>query len=120
MNRRSPSKPERIAFGIILAAVVCLCAALLVPGFRRLHERHNRINDLTNDVKADEGKKHEREREIAELDTDEGVERAAREDLHYAKEGETVFDFEPAAPPSAAAQAPDGTRTPAPSGGGRP
>ena len=119
MNRRSLSKPERIAFGIILVAVVCICAVLLVPGFRRLHERHNQIDELTDEVKAEEQKKHEREREIAELDTDEGIEHVAREELRLVKPGETVFDFEAAAPSSGAAQAPDSTPTPALPGDGR-
>jgi cell division protein FtsL len=115
MNRKSPSTAERIAFGIILVAVVCLCAVLLVPGLRRLHERHNQINQLNDERKAEEQKKLRAEREIAELATDKGIERAAREELRLVKPGEIVFDFGPAAPGSAA-ETPGGTP---PTGDGR-
>jgi len=110
MNRRSPFRLGRIAFGITLIATVCLCAVLLVPGLRQLHERRKQIAALAEERKAEEQRKLRCEREFDELRTDEGIERAAREDLRYVKDGETVFDFTPAASDS---------ETPAPSGDGR-
>ncbi|MBN1917014.1 MAG: septum formation initiator family protein [Verrucomicrobia bacterium] len=107
MNRKSSTPAERIAFGVILVAVVCLCAVLVVPGLRRLHERHEQIEALKEERNAEEQKKLRAEREIGELSTDEGIERVARQELRLVKPGEVVFDFD-TAPRSGAASQGDG------------
>ncbi len=94
MNKKSPSRVARIGFPLIVVAMVCLCVAVLVPGIRRLHERRGQIEVERERKKAAEQCVLRLKREKNELETDEGIERVAREELRLAKPGETVFDFE--------------------------
>ena len=99
-NKKTPSRTTRFVEAAIAITVAGLFVALLVPGIRRLHERQQEIQDLREAVKAARERVEDRRRQIQELGTDEGIERAAREELHLAKPGEKIFVFEqePAAP----------------------
>jgi len=94
MNKKSPSPAGRFARPLIILAVVCLCAYVLLPGIRRLHERARDIRELAKDKEAAAEGVHECQRQISELDTDKGIERVARDELHLVKPGEIIFFFE--------------------------
>jgi cell division protein FtsB len=93
-NKKSPSRTTRFIEAAIAIAVACFFVALLIPGLRSLHERRLEIQQLRQEVEAARQRVEDRRREIQELGTDEGIERAAREELHLAKPGEVVFVFE--------------------------
>lgn len=94
MNKKSPSPAERIALPLIILAVVCLCAYVLLPGIRRLHERGRDIRALGKEKAAAAERVRQCQRQIRELDTDKGIERVARDELRLVKPGEIVFFFE--------------------------
>jgi cell division protein FtsB len=93
-NKKSPSRTTRIIEAAIAIAVACVFVALLVPGIRSLHERRQQIQHLRRDVAAAERRIEDRRRQIQDLGTDEGIECAAREELHLVKPGEVIFVFE--------------------------
>ena len=99
-NKKSPSRTTRFIEAAIALAVACFFVVLLVPGIRSLHERRLEIQELREAAQAARQRVEDRRRHIQELGTDEGIERAAREELHLVKPGEVVFVFEqePAAP----------------------
>ena len=96
MNKKTPSPTKRVAIPLIAVVIVCLCIGALVPGMRALHK-------LRRETAACRQQKKAQERHVAQLrfevehdsNTDEWVERVAREDLHLAGPGETIFVFEP-------------------------
>jgi cell division protein FtsB len=94
MNKKSPPRGSRIALALIVAATVCLCVAVLVPGVRHLHEAERQKRTTLQEKKKAEDDILRLQREKEDLETDEGIERVARDDLHYAKPGETIFVFE--------------------------
>ena len=94
MNKKSPPHGSRIAFALIAAATVCLCVAVLVPGVRRLYERKREEGATLQEKKSLEEDIVRYRREKKELETDEGIERVARDELHWVKPGETIFVFE--------------------------
>lgn len=100
MNKKSPSLLVRVVFPLLLLATVSLCVAVLLPGMRRLARRQREIQRLREDVRARHERKGQWKREIRSLETDEGIERVARDELHLVKPGERIFVFEPQAPTS--------------------
>jgi len=99
-NKKSLSPGARVAFPLIVGATVCMCGAVLLPGFRGLHTRQAEIEARRDKVEAVEARRLECQREMKELETDDGIARVAREDLHLVKPGERiiVFEQEPATP----------------------
>ena len=99
-NKRSLPPTARVAFPLLVGATVCVCGAVLLPGFRGLHKRQGEIEAGRKKVAAAEERLLECQREIKELETDEGIERVAREELYLVKPGERIFIFEqePATP----------------------
>jgi cell division protein FtsB len=67
---------------------------MLLPGFRHLHERGQEIEALGKKKAVATERVRQHERQKKELSTDAGIERVARDELHYAKPGETIFVFE--------------------------
>ena len=113
MNRRTLSRGERIGLGLLIALVVCLCAMALVPGARQLHRRSVEIECLRAEKLAAEQRLAELQREKSEADTDEWIERVARDELRLVKPNEVIYDFskKPGASSEAASQ-PPGERSP--------
>jgi len=93
MNKKSPPRLARIAFPLILVGTVCLSVAVLIPGVRQLHARQMQIEAVRAEKKAAEESLLRLRREIDDADSDAWVERVARDELHWAKPGETVFVF---------------------------
>ena len=96
MNKKTPSPAKRVAIPLIAVVIVCLCIGALVPGMRALHK-------LRREKTARRKHNQTVERDVAQLrlevehdsKTDEWWERVAREDLHLAGPGETIFVFAP-------------------------
>jgi cell division protein FtsB len=109
MNRRTLTRGERVALALLIVAVVALCGAALVPGARELHKRSVEIERLRTEKHAAEQRLADLNREKSMADTDEWIERVARDDLHLAKPDEVIYDFsrKPATSGTAAGQAPD-------------
>ena len=93
MNKKSPPRVARIAFPLILVGAVGLSVAVLIPGVRQLHARQKQIDAAGAEKKAAEQSVLRLRREISESETDVWIERVARDELHWAKPGETVFVF---------------------------
>lgn len=113
MNRKMLSRGERIGLGLLIALVVGLCALALVPGARQLHRTSVEIERLRAEKRASEQRLAELKTEQREADSDEWIERVARDELHLVKPGEVIYDFsrKPGAPSEAAAPSP-GERSP--------
>jgi cell division protein FtsB len=94
MNKKSPPRGARIAFPFILVGAVGLSVAVLIPGIRQLHARQTQIEAVGAEKKAAEEAVLRLQREIGESDSDAWIERVARDELHWARPGETVFVFD--------------------------
>ncbi len=113
MNKKSPPRVARIAYPFILVGAVGLSVAVLIPGMRQLHARQTEIDAARAEKQAAQEAVLRLQREISESDTDAWIERVARDELHWAKPGETVFVFDKA--PDTAGQGegqPPGQRSP--------
>jgi cell division protein FtsB len=93
MNRRTLSRGERVALALLIGVVVCLCGLALVPGARQLHRRSVEIEQLRADKRAAQQHVLDLEREKSAANTDEWIERVARDELHRVKPGEVIYDF---------------------------
>ena len=76
---------------ILYAAFVGLLLASYVSPLQEIVESHIRILTLRSDLEEVDKENAARQRLVAELDTSEGVERAARERYGMIKPGETVY-----------------------------
>jgi cell division protein FtsB len=76
---------------ILYAAFVGLLLASYVSPLQEIVESHTRILTLRSDLEEVDKENAARQRLVAELDTPEGVERAARERYGMIKPGETVY-----------------------------
>jgi len=94
MNKKSPSPAKRVVFLLAAVTVVCLCVGALVPGIRGLNKRQREIEALRYERQTRQDQILLYQREIAEMSTDAGIERVARDELNLVKPGETVFVFE--------------------------
>lgn len=93
-NKKTLSRGARVAFPLIVAATVCLCAAVLVPGLRGLNRLQAEIEARRAAKAAAEARRFQSQREIEELKTDVGIERVARDELYLVRPGERVIVFE--------------------------
>lgn len=76
---------------IIIFAVIIYCAVTLVSLQGKLQEKEAQENLLTEQAASMEQENQRLEDAIENLDTDEGVEAAARQKLGLVKPNETVF-----------------------------
>ncbi len=76
---------------ILYAAFIGLLLASYVSPLQDIVENHNRIFTLRADIEEVEWENAAKERTVKELQTPEGVERAARERYGMIKPGEKVY-----------------------------
>ncbi len=76
---------------ILYAAFIGLLLASYVSPLQDIVENHHRISTLRADIEEVEWENAAKERTVKELQTPEGVERAARERYGMIKPGEKVY-----------------------------
>jgi cell division protein FtsB len=76
---------------VLYAAFLGLLLAFYVGPLQQIQTENARIADLRADLERLRADNAEREREIRELDTPAGIERAARERYGMVYPGETVY-----------------------------
>ncbi len=86
---------SKAAFLLLLVALVLLLAQFYVPLFKKNQRMREKNLRLEAAIQKEEEAGRRMEHEIESLQKDpEAVERLAREQLGYGKEGETIFRFE--------------------------
>ena len=76
---------------IVYAAFIGLLLAAYVSPLQDIVENHSRISTLRAEIEETERENAAKERTVEDLQTPEGVERAARERYGMIKPGETVY-----------------------------
>lgn len=87
-KRRGHSRPLAV---LLYAAFIGLLLASYVAPLQQIVESRSRIPELRQELRAVEAKNAAYRRQIGELSTPEGVERAARERYGMIRPGEKVY-----------------------------
>ena len=93
-GKKKPSRLRKFLYPVSLIAVVGVCAYVLVPGFRELESVRSRKAELEGVQQEKKSANQALKREIARMNTSEGIEEAARKYLQLAKPDEVVVSFE--------------------------
>jgi cell division protein FtsB len=86
---------KRVIYPLTLALVAGACVYALMPGFRELEDVRARITNLRETLRAKTLANAERIKEIEDMNTADGVERAARRYLRWGRPDEVLVLFEP-------------------------
>lgn len=84
-------------YPLALALVAGTCVYALMPGFREVESVRAQITSLRDTLRAKTLANAARVKEIESMETDEGVERAARRYLRWGRPDEVLVLFEPPA-----------------------
>jgi cell division protein FtsB len=93
-EKEKRSRLRKVFYPAMVMAVAGVCAYILVPGFRELESVRSRVAELERVLLSSKSRNEALRREIASMDTPEGIERAARRHLRLAKPDEVIVRFE--------------------------
>ena len=98
MKKKGKEKKKRrtltkFVYPASVVAVIGVCAYVLVPGFRDLESVRARVADLERVRQQKESRNQALTKEIASMNTPEGIERAARRHLRLARPGELIVHW---------------------------
>lgn len=93
-EKKKRSKLRKCIYPASVFAVIAVCAYVLVPGFRELDGVRARIVEMERSKQQQESRNASLKKEIASMDTSEGIERAARRHLRVAMPDEVIVRFQ--------------------------
>jgi cell division protein FtsB len=94
-KKKKRSKLLKFFYPASVLAVMLACAYVLVPGFRELASVRAQVAALERAYQEKSAANASLKKEIASMNTAEGIERAARRYLRAAKPDEVIFVFKP-------------------------
>ncbi|MDP2897156.1 MAG: septum formation initiator family protein [bacterium] len=94
-GNEKPSRLMRVVYPLTLALIAAGCVYALMPGFRELEDVRAQMANLRQTLTAKSLANEALSKEIESMDTAEGVERAARRYLRWARPDEVLVLFEP-------------------------
>ena len=96
MTRGRKKKNSRNFFyPLLLLTTVIFCIYLLIPGFKSVRNRKKFIETLKQRHREKLLTNEQSKLEIKNMDSDQSIEKVARDELHLVKPGETIFILEP-------------------------
>lgn len=85
---------ERVGLILVLVLGIAIIAMNYFPQLERERKLHDRVQALESEIRSMEDRLAELKRNQLKLETDPRfIEKVAREELGYARPGETVFRF---------------------------
>jgi cell division protein FtsB len=79
---------------ILLVALICFCASILYPEYKKTQKVRGNLGQLKAEKLRRQGENDSLRRELANMDTPEYIIKTAREELNLVRPGETIVEFD--------------------------
>ena len=79
---------------ILLVALICFCASVLYPEYKRTQKVREDLSQLEAEKLQRQSQNDALRRELANMDNPEYIIKTAREELNLVRPGETIVEFE--------------------------